>query len=421
VLRARLLISGILLALATTWPVAAEWPQWGGPTRDYKVEGRDLAADWPESGPKVLWRRTLGDGNACIVHADGLLISMYRSGREAEKVVALNAASGETVWEYEQPARVWRAFVSGYGPGPHSTPVLFEGRVYAVGVRGDLVCLDLKTGEKIWGRSLWDDFLSTPPERGYASSPLVYDNKLILAAGGAGHGAIALDLADGHLIWASGDSKGTYASPIVINVDGQDQVVFFFGKGLAGFDPATGKLLWDHPHRTRYNINASTPVWGEANLLVVSAAYDSGARALQLIQKDGTTTVRERWTNRKFQVHHTNAIRRGDLVYGSHGDFGPALLATVRAETGEILSRQRGFAKANLVAVGDRIILLDEEGVLGLGEFSGDSIRILAKAQVVDNRAWSAPTLVGTKVYLRAREEFVAVEMGVGRQEETVR
>ena len=90
-------VAGIVVASSATLPVAAEWPQWGGPGRDFKVEGRDLSTIWPESGPKVLWRRTLGDGNLGIVHDDGLLISMCRSGRAAEKIIALSAASGETV------------------------------------------------------------------------------------------------------------------------------------------------------------------------------------------------------------------------------------------------------------------------------------------------------------------------------------
>ena len=234
---------------------------------------------------------------------------------------------------------------------------------------------------------------------------------LILPVGGCGRGVMAFDLRDGKTVWKSQDFYNSFSSPIIINVDGQDQLVVFMQNLVAGLEPNTGELLWQHPHRSEFHINVSTPVWGEDNLLFISSAYDAGSRVLHLSQKDGKTSVREKWFNRKMQIHHGTAVRIDDMIFGSSGDFGPAFLKAVNAKTGKITIQQRGFAKANFVAVGRQLILLDEDGALAIAIAKPDRFEILAKAQVFSTRSWTVPTLVGTTLYARDRQEIVALDL----------
>lgn len=391
--------------------VHTQWEQWGGPNGNFMLEHRDLAAAWPESGPKQIWQRALGDGYSAIAAHDGVLYTMYRSGENAESVIALDPKTGRTIWEHKNLARIWDGYNLQYGPGPHATPLIHGDRIYTIGVRGDVICLDRETGKLLWMRKIWEEFGGKPSNRGHGSSPAVYEDNLIVLGGGKGHCIVALDLEDGTVKWRSGDYRRAYATPIIIDVDGQDQIVAFVEKFVVGVDPKTGHILWEHPHPTRNNFNISTPVWGPGNLLFIASAYDHGGRVIRLSQKDGKTEVKELWFNRKMQIHHGTTIRLGAYIYGTHGSSGPAVLTTIKAETGEIVSRQRGFAKSNLIAVGKRILILDMDGKLAIAEPEGDSLRIRAEAYVLDRRSWTVPTLVGTTLFVRDQEKIMALDL----------
>ena len=388
----------------------AQWAQWGGPNRDFLAKPVQLSTTWPEGGPNRLWSQELGDGNSAISVDERTLYTMYRQGNN-EVVVALDATDGTRRWEYIYRASFWRDFAANYSPGPHSTPLVVKNHVYTVGVRGKINCLIKQTGKKVWSHDLWKEYGAKPPHRGYASSPVAYKHMLILPVGGPGHGVMAFNLHDGKVVWTSQDFPNAFSSPIIINVDGQDQLVVFVKDLVAGLEPNTGEILWQHPHRTEYGINVSTPVWGKDNLLFVSSAYDSGSRGLRLSHKDGKTSIQEQWFNRKMQIHHGTAVRIDDIIYSSIGDFGPAFLTAVDAKTGQIVLRQRGFAKANLVAVGRELILLDEDGELAIVIPTPDQFEILVRAQIFSTRSWTVPTLVGTTLYARDRKEILALDL----------
>jgi outer membrane protein assembly factor BamB len=201
------------------------------------------------------------------------------------------------------------------------------------------------------------------------------------------------------------------SSPLLINVDGQDQMVMFLGKEIVGVDPDNGALLWSHGHTTEWGLNISTPVWGSDNLLFLSSAYSGGTRVIKLTQKEGKTGVEELWFHRRFRLHHGTAIRIGDYVYGSSGDFGPAFLAGVNVKTGEIAFQDRSFPKSNLLYADGRLIILDEDGNLALATVSPEGLKVISKVALMRNIAWTAPTLVGSKLYLRDRRSITAVDL----------
>src|SRR6185437_10137707 len=98
-----------------------------------------------------------------------------------------------------------------------------------------------------------------------------------------------------------------------------------------------------------YGLSISTPVWSEDNLLFVSSAYNGGSRLLQLNQKDGKTAVKELWFSNRMRIHIGTAVRVGDYIYGSSGDFGPAFFAAVEIKTGRIAWQDRSLARASFL------------------------------------------------------------------------
>ena len=402
-------VSLFLFACSLEARAQSDWLQFGGPTRDFVSPSKGLAASWPAIGPRQLWSRPLGAGHSAILVNGNTLYTTYSEGQQ-EIVIALSADTGKTIWEHKYDAPPIGLNLE-YGAGPHSTPLLVGDMLYTIGATGKLLALDKKTGKVAWSHDMWKEYGGTKMDRGYSASPVAYKNTIILPLGGNGQTLIAFNQKDGSVAWKNQTLDMSPSSPMIINVNGQDQLIAFLGKVVAGIDPNNGNLLWSHPHVTEWGLNISMPVWGSDNLLFISSAYSGGSRVLKLTQKDGKTTVEELWFHRRMRLHHGTAIRIGDYVYGSSGDFGPAFFAAVNVKTGEIAYQNRAFPKSNLVFADGKLIILDEDGNLALANATPTELKVISKASVLKNLAWTVPTLVGTKLYLRDRHTIVALDL----------
>ena len=396
----------------------SSWLQWGGPTRNFMSDAKGLASTWPASGPKKLWTRTFGEGHSSIVVENGRLYTMYRQitrqpqTSHEEVVAALDAASGKTIWEFKYPAPVSGIqFDQGYGP--HSTPLISGSLIFAASSRSELFALDKTTGKRVWSHDFVKEYGAPLTGRGYSCSPILYKGTVIVTMGGANQGVAAFEQKTGKLLWKSGSFIWAPASPILIDVDGQPQLVVFAGDIIAGVDPSNGNQLWSHRHRTDWGLNISTPVWApESHLLFASSAYGTGSRALELRQAGGKTTVAEKWASQRMRVHIGTVIRLGDYAYGSSGDFGPAFISAIDMKSGTIAWQDRTFARAQLLHADGKLIILDEDGALGLATVSPQGIKVLARANVLSHLAWTPPTLVGTTLYVRDRQNIAAFDLG---------
>jgi len=419
-------------ACALAWTSAATlqresqpvWPQWGGPARNFISPATGLADTWPEGGPRVAWRRPLGLGHSAIAADEDRLYTLYRPGKEisrkgpwqaVEVVIALDRASGKTIWEHTYPSEPLNF---SFGAGPHTTPVLAGGRVFTAGTNKQIHALEAATGRVVWSVDLVKDLgapatLARPAVKaGYGSSPLPYRDTLILQAGGDGQAVVALRQSDGSVAWRGGDFLTAEAAPLLIDVGGQAQVVVVGGQSINGLHPDTGAVLWSHPHDTDGDMNNSMPVWGADGILFVTSAYNQGSRGLRITRQGAGTRVEELWFTNRFRLMFSNAIRIGDFIYGTSGDFGPAFLGALDVRTGEVAWQERGYGRASLVHADGKAILLDEDGDLALLQLSPAGVKKLAESRIFDTTSWTAPTLAGTTLYARDREQIVALDIG---------
>jgi outer membrane protein assembly factor BamB len=387
------------------------WPQWGGPHGDFKVSAGDLAESWPRGGPPVIWTRPVGAGFSAVVYDRGVLFTIYRNGTD-DVVVALRADNGAAIWEYRYRARTHAKNSLDYGSGPNATPLVLDDRVVTLGFGGTLNALDFGSGRLLWSLDLIADLEGQVLDFGYSASPIPYGDVVIVLPGGKKQAVVALDPGDGSVIWRSEPGSVSYATPIVIDVDGQDQLVYASEDEIVGIDASTGEHLWSHPCVNEYRDNISTPIWGRDHLLWASTQEDGGTRVLHLGRVQGRTEVHELWSSDRISIHYWNALRLGDHVYASIG--GRALiLACVDVRTGKIEWRRRGFEKANLVQAGDKTILLDAGGRLALARLDPAGMAVLAKVTIAGGGTWTVPTLVGTTLYVRDKKTIRAFDLGV--------
>lgn len=397
---------------APSAPAGVPWTQWGGPHRNFHTEAAGLKDSWPASGPRVVWKRPLGEGYSGAAVEGPTLYTMY--GKPGQEVVlAANVETGATLWEHTTPMTFVSDAGREMGNGPYSTPLIVGDRLFTTGVSGRLQALDKRSGKVLWTQELWATHRGSRLMYGYASSPLAYRDLVIVPVGGAGKAVMAFRQADGSVAWGKIDFGNVYSSPILMNVGGLEQVGVLLDGAMVAVNPLNGDLQWQVPFKADYSIAIATPVWGPDNLLFISSEYNAGAKVIELTRTGEQTTARELWTSNRLRLHHGNAIRVGDAVYFSSGGKGSqAILSAVEARSGKILWQERSIEKATFVWADGKLITLAQDGALMIAHPSPQGFKIAAKAQILSSLAWTAPTVVGTRAYLRDRQSLIAVDLG---------
>lgn len=404
----------------------SEWSGWGGGNRDFKAHGAGLARRWPDGGPRMRWRRPLGDGHSSIVGDNMYLYTMYRepTGKpdvwaKEEIVVALDVESGNTIWEYRFPVSLETMNFS-YGAGPHATPLIVGQRLFAASSDKQFFALEKSTGQLLWMHDFVNEFGAPPNQMrfavmpGYAPSPVSYRNLVIATVGGENQSVMAFRQDTGDVVWSTGTFMDSIvpASPLIVRDDTGVQLIVLSGDAVHGLNPDSGEFYWTFSFPTESGVNITTPLWDpEKRQLFLTAALDGGTRVLQLNHLGSGTEVQELWFTKRMRVHHTNVMHVNGQYVGSSGDIGAFILMGIDSQTGEVRWRDRSIAKANFLQVSDRVIILDEDGTLALTEFSSDGLTVFSSAQVASSPAWTVPALVGNSLYVRDQKNIMAFDL----------
>lgn len=400
----------VLLLGWTAWAgdTSGSWTQWGGPHQNFKTDSKGLADTWPEDGPKKIWTRELGDGYSAILAEGGRLYTMYRAD-DQESVICLDAKTGETIWEHQYDHSPAEGHISQFGEGPRSTPLISGNQIFTIGVAGRMHALDKKNGKVQWSLDLWgDDFSGNVLPHGYSSSPIEHGGNVIVLVGGEESAVVALKKKNGKVAWKSESFKNSYATPKVIQIAGEDQIVTFMASELVGLDPSNGELKWSYAHANQFGQNISPPIMSDNGVLFLSSPQ-AGAKGLKI---DADGEVEEVWSTRKIQFYHVTTVKLGDYVYGSTGTMAPSFMAAINIKTGEIPWRTRDFAKANVVYADGKLYILDEDGYLAMATATPEELKVLSKVKLLDKVAWTVPTIVGDTMFVRDKKNIMALDLG---------
>jgi outer membrane protein assembly factor BamB len=397
----------LALALTLVQPVAADWPQMLGPTRNGVYAGPPVSDSWPAAGPRVVWRKTVGAGFAGPAVVADRVILFHRVGQQ-EVVEALSRATGATIWQYSYGTAYRDDF--GFDEGPRAVPVVAGGVVFTFGAEGQLHAVDLATGKGLWSEDTAKRFGVPKNFFGAGGSPLVEDGRVIANIGGKGSGLVAFDARTGRVLWMATSDGASYSSGVGTTIAGTRVVVFLTRAGLAVLDPATGRVRAQQPWRSRSasSVNAASPLI-VGDLLFVSAQYGPGAGLFRL----GDSTLTPLWANDEaLSTHYATAVHRDGILYGFHGrqEFGPSLRA-VEMQTGRVRWEVDQFRAGSVTLVGDRLLIVREAGEIVLAPASPEAFTPLARAQVLKGTVRALPALSDGFLYLRNEETLVCLDL----------
>jgi len=399
--RIALLSLALGLASQAMAQTAALWPQWRGPNRDGISKETGLLKQWPADGPPLVWKAAgAGRGYSSFSIADGKLYTMGLRG-DREYVVAFDVATGKEAWATPHGS----AFRNDRGDGPRGTPTVDGDRVYALGGSGDLSALDARTGKIVWSKNVLKAFGGENITWGISESPLVLGNKVLVNPGGPGASIVALNKADGSLIWKSQSDGAGYSSGVPMEINGSTQVVFFTSERAVGLDAKDGRLLWDYSRPSNRTANVATPIV-RANRVFISSDYGTGGGVVE-IKPDNK--AQEIWFTKDMRNHHSSSVLIGDYLYG----FSSAILTAIKFDTGEIAWRDRSVGKGSLVYADGNLYCFSENGVVGLVEATPNGYKEYGRFRLPQNElpTWTHPVVAGGRLYLRDQDTIYAFDV----------
>ena len=402
---------------------ADPWPQYRGPAGDGVSSESIGTVDWSQRAPKVRWRTDTPRGFSSFCVADGraftVIVRNDNQGNNAETVLALDTATGDELWSVSLGSSDYKAGGGDAGAkgnkggdGPRSTPSCDGERVYVYDSYMLLSCFHAESGKLLWSKDILGEFDGRNIKWLNASSPLLDDEHVYVAGGGANKSFLAFDKITGSLVWESGDETTTHATPRIATIDGKRQIIFFTKSGLVSVAAETGEELWNTPFQFSVSTAASPLV--DDNLVYCSAGYGVGA-GLFKIRKNGNDYVADEvWIKENQLMNHwsTPVIKDGHL-YGIYEfkKYGDAPLQCVELKTGEIKWSHRGFGPGNCILVGDKLVVLSDDGTLVLVEAKPDAYHEMTRAKVIEGKCWSTPAFSDGKVYVRSTKEGACIDL----------
>ncbi|MGH9313935.1 MAG: PQQ-binding-like beta-propeller repeat protein [Vicinamibacterales bacterium] len=383
----------------------AEWPGFRGPERDSVIRGVRISSDWSTSPPVEMWRRPIGPGWSSFAVRGDLFYTQEQRGDD-EIVACYKMSSGEPVWHHRDRVRFWE---SNAGAGPRGTPTLSNDRVYAFGATGILNALDARNGAVLWSRNPATDTGIKVPDWGFASSPLVIDDLVVVAVSGQ---LAAYDARTGAPRWQGPEGGAGYSSPHLLTIDGAPQILLLRGSRTISVAPADGKLIWEHTWNPGVGIvQPALAPDGDVLITIGDAMGGLGIRRIAAAKGPAGWNVEERWTSRGLKPYFNDFVVHQGHAYGFDG----SILACIDLDDGMRKWKGGRYGQGQLVLLADQnlLLLVSEEGELALVSATPDKFTEVARFPALDGKTWNHPVLVGNILLVRNGEEMAAFRLSV--------
>lgn len=383
----------LLAVCLVSFTFGEDWYRYRGPNLN-GISSETGWKSWGDGEPKIHWRAEVGTGFSGIVQSDGCVYTIGNKENE-DTVYCLDAASGDVIWKQSYACPTDPNEFEG---GPTSTPTVDGDSVFTLSRRGDLYCFEKASGKPKWSVNAATLADVRTPGWGFAGSPLVLGDKLILNVGDAG---TAIDKLTGELIWKSDDKDSGYSSPIPTRHDNRECVVIGSARSYVCVDVVDGAEVWRQRWLTTFGCNAGDAIVSDHGVFL-SSGYNRGSALI----RPGQGRPEVVWKNKEMQNQISSSLLLGDMIVGIHGDVDAGTsLRALDLKSGAVLWTEETLQPGGLSASADgRLIVIGDEGELMIGQANRDSFQVACKSQVVEGKCWTAPTLSGGLIYCRTAD-----------------
>ena len=388
---------------------AADWPGFRGAARNSQVLDTRISIEWDASPPRELWRIPVGPAWSSFAAVGNRLFTQEQRG-DSEVVVCYDADSGVEIWRHADTAR-FSEVVS--GAGPRATPTFHDHRLYTLGGRGLLSCLDASNGKLHWSRDLMDEFDAPLPMWGFSASPLVLDELVIVYAGASdGRGLVAFDRETGESKWQVDGSGMNYSSAQLVTLLERQLVLFASTVKLVAVDPATGAIAWEYEHGGQRSMAIVQPQQISASSVIVPFGDGGGVARIDLQMEDDTWQVTERWTSNSLKPSFNDFVYYDGHLYG----FDQHIFSCTDAETGQRRWKQGryGFGQVILFEEQGLLLITAEKGELVLLEASPEQHIEIARLESLSGKTWNHPTVARNRLLVRNGAEAICYDLSMG-------
>ncbi|MEX2287969.1 MAG: PQQ-binding-like beta-propeller repeat protein [Planctomycetaceae bacterium] len=414
-----------VLAISVHNADAEDWPQWRGPRGDGTWNAPDVVEKWPENGLRTVWKQPSGGGYAGVIVAEGRVYNADRikEPKEIERLQCFDVVTGNLFWTHADPVEYG---MLDYGNGPRAAPTVVDGKVFTVGAVGQLTCLDATTGAPVWSKHLVSDFHGRMPTWGFAASPFVYGDFVIVTPGAAEGGSIvALDRDTGNIAWKCLSDESTYATPILVRHGNRDQLICWTPSHIRSLDPRSGTVLWSVPYAVNLGVSIATPNF-HRDTVVVSGYWD-GARGIRL----GSTAndAKLAWESRQelcglmsqplcrngygYLLTKSLGLVCFDIATGKKvWDDGNQLTPRGRNPQATLvwLNNVPDVLRSDREETPDRAIILNSDGELILATLNREGYHEQSRTKII-GETWAHPAYAGRHVFARSDSELICVEL----------
>lgn len=385
----------------------SDYPQFLGPNRDARINYPILETNWAKNPPTELWKQPIGAGWSSYAVVDNLAITQEQRGSN-ELIVAYNIHTGNVIWAHSDKSRFENALG---GIGPRATPTISEqGKVFSLGAKGILNCLDFRTGRMIWQRDIQTDNDTDGLQWGRSSSPLIVNDLVVVNPGGINNRAlVAYDQSSGKIRWASGDYNASYVSPALMDFLGRKQIVIINQKHVTAHDPLDGTLLWQEEFPSQ-GPHCSQPVAIDNNSIFVSSGYGVGSRLFSLsVTNDGKFSSKTVWKSKGLKAKFTTVVLYKGFLYG----LDDGILVCLDPTTGKRKWKKGRYGHGQLILVKDILLIISEQGRIVLVEPNPTFFREIAGFEALSGKTWNTPALSRNILLVRNHKEAAAYRLPI--------
>ena len=351
-----------------------------------------------KSGARIIWQVQVKQGFSAAALKGDRLYTMGNDRRN-DTVYCLNADTGREIWTHTYPCG------SNEHPGPRATPTIDGNTVYTLSLEGHLFALAADSGRVLWQRHMAKDFGARRPSWALASSVVIHGEKLLVNVCQSG---VCLNKKTGAKIWASPSAASGYATPVLFDIGRKTYGAFFGADALYGVDIDTGRVVWSKPWRTAYDVNAADPLVFDDKIFI-STGYGKGCALLRFT----ASSIRELWHNDNLAAHFSTPVYKGGYIYGITDNSGSGgRFRVLQAATGKVVQNQPAQF-GNFIVVNERYFFIAfERGEIAVADVTPTSYRERSKAKLRSNIYWTAPVVRDGCAFIRnERGDLFCIDM----------